>query len=155
MPPSIFAMKIIKHTFKIPRLEVNDDGELIEIGDIEETYTFTLLHKGIGIFEEMSGKPLMSYLTNMAAKGEAEMVQEFLDKSFIPNLACASYVKIENGHFHNNRSTAEEFKRSSVYPHVTEDLNFITKLVEMAIDCVLGEQASESKTKQNANSKKQ
>ena len=147
-------MKIIKHTFKIPKLEVTDEGELKEIGNIEETYTFTLLHKGIGIFEEMSGKPLMSYLTNMAMKSEEELVQNFMDKSFIPNLACASYVKIENGHFHNNRSTAEEFRKSNVYPHITEDLNFITKLVELAVDCVLGEQASESKTKQNANTKK-
>ena len=147
-------MKIIKHTFKIPKLEVTEDGELKEVGNIEETYTFTLLHKGIGIFEEMSGKPLMSYLTNMAMKSEDELVQNFMDKSFIPNLACASYVKIENGHFHNNRSTAEEFRKSNVYPHITEDLAFITKLVEMAVDCVLGEAIAESKTKQNANSKK-
>ena len=96
----------------------------------------------------------MSYLTKVAMKSEEEMVQEFLDKSFIPNLACASYVKIENGHFHNNRSTAEEFKKSSVYPHLTEDLTFITKLVEMAIDCVLGDKIAQSKNKQNANSKK-
>lgn len=154
MPPSIFEMKIIKHTFKIPKLDLSDEGDLIEVGNIEETYTFTLLHKGIGIFEEMAGKPLISFLTTMAMKDEEEMLHNFLDKSFIPNLACASYVKIENGHFHNNRSTAEEFKKSNVYPHLTEDIDFITKLVEMAVDCVLGEQASLSKTKQNANSKK-
>lgn len=133
-------MKIIKHTFKFPKLSVND-GELVEDGFIEETYTFTLLHKGMGLFEEMTGKPLMSFLTDIAGEeDEKGAINRFLDKSFIPSLAAASYTKIENGKFHNNRATAEEFKKTAVYPRVTEDLSFIEQLVEMAVDCVLGEQ---------------
>lgn len=133
-------MKIIKHTFKFPKLSVSKDGELIEDGFIEETHTFTLLHKGMGIFEELSGKPLMAYLTDIASENEMDAVNKFLDKSFIPNLACASYVKIENGKFHNNRATAEEFKKTAVFPRITEDLGFVEQLVSMAVDCILGEQ---------------
>lgn len=153
MLPLIFEMKILKYTFNLPKLEVNEDGELIEVGSSSETYTFTLLHKGVGIFEELSGQPLMSFLTSIGTD-EEEAIQRFLDKSFIPNLACASYTKIENGKFHNNRATAEEFKKTNAYQHITEDMTFISKLVEMAVECILGEEVSKQKTKQNANSKK-
>ena len=124
--------KIIKHTFKIPNLTI-EDGELKENGFTEETYTFTLLHKGFGIYEELTGKPLMATL--MELDGE-EAMEKMISKAFISNLACASYVKIENGKFHNNRATAEEFKKSIAFSKVTEDVAFIQKLVNMAMECI-------------------
>ena len=148
-------MKIFKHTFKIPKLEVTDEGELIQAGYTEATYTFTLLHKGTGVFEELSGgKPLMSYLTKINQDSVEQTIESFYDKQFIPYLACASYVKIENGKFHNNRATAEEFKKSIVYPHLTDDIEFMTKLVEMAVECSLGEQKSKANTESNVKSSK-
>ena len=148
-------MKIFKHTFKIPKLEVTDDGELIQSGNTEVTYTFTLLHKGTGVFEELSGgKPLMSYLTKIKQDSVEETISSFYDKQFIPTLACASYVKIENNKFHNNRATAEEFKKSIVYPHITDDIDFMTKLVEMAVECVLGEQKALAKAESDVKSSK-
>jgi hypothetical protein len=147
-------MKIIKHTFRIPKLTVSGD-ELIEDGFIEETYTFSLLHKGMGIFEELSGKPLMSYLTDIASDGDQmEAINKFLDKNFIPNLASASYVKIVDGKFHNNRATAEEFKKTAVFPRITEDLAFVEELVEMAVDCILGDQKALNNSKNKAGSGK-
>lgn len=125
--------KIIKHTFKIPNLSVNADGELTENGFSEETYTFTLLHKGFGIYEELTGKPLMATLIELDGD---EAMEKMISKSFISNLACASYVKIENGKFHNNRATAEEFKKSIAYTKVTEDVSFIQELINMAMECI-------------------
>ena len=138
-------MKIFKYTFHLPKLEVVND-ELVMTGEVEETYTFTLLHKGMGIFEELSGKPLMAYLTEFQEEDINESVKKLLDKDFIPCLACASYVKIENGKFHNNRATAEEFRKSAAYPHLVDDLNFVTKLVEMAVECIVGDQVSKKKS---------
>ena len=154
MLPLIFEMKILKYTFNLPKLEVSEDGELTYSGTTKETYTFTLLHKGVGLFEELTDIPLMAYLTSMVKDNEEQAVQKLLDKAFIPNLACASYVKIENGKFHNNRSTAEEFKKTSAYQHITEDMTFTTKLVEMAIECILGEEKAKQNTKSNVASSK-
>lgn len=124
--------KIIKHTFRIPKLTI-ENGELKEDGFNEETYTFTLLHKGFGIYEELTGKPLMATLIEL--DGE-EAMEKMISKAFISNLACASYVKIENGKFHNNRATAEEFKKSIAFSKVTEDVSFIQKLINMAMECI-------------------
>lgn len=136
--------KIIKHTFKIPNLSVNEDGELTENGFSEETYTFTLLHKGFGIYEELTGKPLMATLIELDGD---EAMEKMISKSFISNLACASYVKIENGKFHNNRATAEEFKKSIAYTKVTEDVSFIQELIGMAMECINDTNASKVKAK--------
>lgn len=136
--------KIIKHTFKIPNLSVNEDGELTENGFSEETYTFTLLHKGFGIYEELTGKPLMATLIELDGD---EAMEKMISKSFISNLACASYVKIENGKFHNNRATAEEFKKSIAYTKVTEDVSFIQELIGMAMECINDTNAPKVKAK--------
>ncbi len=123
MPPLFVEMKILKYTFRIPKLEVVD-GELIENGFNEESYTFTLLHKGVGLFEDLSSKPLLAYLYEIDLENK-EAISKLLSKDFIPNLACASYVKIENNQFHNNRATAEDFKKLPVYQKVNEDINFL------------------------------
>ena len=145
-------MKILKHTFKIPNLEVVN-GELTESGFKEETYTFTLLLKGTGLFEELAGKPLLAYLYEIDIENK-EAVAKLQSKDFIPNLACASYVKIEDNKFHNNRATAEEFKKLPVYSRVTDDLDFMIDLIQMAMDCMLEEKEAEQKTKASANQKK-
>lgn len=146
-------MKILKYTFRIPRLEVVDD-ELVENGFNEETYTFTLLHKGVGLFEELAHKPLMAYMMELNIE-DKEAISKLLSKDFIPNLACASYVKIENNNFHNNRATAEEFKKLPVYQRISDDLQFATELLSMATECMVDIEKMESRTKQNVNSKKE
>lgn len=130
-------MKILNYTFKLPKLELVD-GELVETGTIEEKHTFTLLFKGIGLYEEMANQPLLTSLMSVAQDGEMTnaSIEKILSKDFISNLACASYVKIENNKFHNNRGTAEEFKKTSAYSEIFRDFDFITQLIEMAVDCI-------------------
>lgn len=152
-PTLIFEMKILKYTFSLPKLQIDEKGELIENGITNETYTFTLLHKGIGIFEELAHKPLMSYLMDINLD-DSTSFEKLLSKDFIPNLACASYVKIEGDKFHNNRATAEEFKKTQAYPKVTEDLNFVKELLQMSVECVSANEKAKAKTKQAVDSKK-
>ena len=125
-------MKIFEYTFKLPNLSVKD-GKLIENGTNEETYTFTLLHKGFGLYEDLTGKPLMAKLMEL---NDADNIDKIISKDFISNLACASYVKIEGDKFHNNRATAEEFRKSAVFSKTTEDVNFIKGLISMALECI-------------------
>ena len=155
MLPLIFAMKILKYTFKLPNLKLVDD-DLIEDGYIEETYTFTLLFKGFGVYEELSNKPLLASLSsfgNMDGTMNNNVMESMLSKDFISNLACASYVKIENGKFHNNRSTADEFKKTKAYSYIFKDVKFIEQLVKMASECVLEDEKGKAKSKANTNSK--
>ena len=144
-------MKILKYTFRFPKLEVVGD-ELVENGLIEETYTFTLLHKGMGVFEELTGKPLLAYMSEFDLE-EKEALGKMLSRDFIPKLACASYVKIEDGKFHNNRATAEEFKKTYVYPHLLEDMEFIKEIISMAMDCINEEANARAKSDLKAKSK--
>lgn len=152
MPPLFIEMKILKHTFRIPKLEIVDD-DLIENGYTEETYTFTLLHKGVGLFEDLAEKPLLAYLYEIDLENK-EAMSKLLSKDFIPNLACASYVKIENNQFHNNRATAEDFKKLPVFSKVREDLDFAVELIQMAMDCMLEIEKQNKNTKNDVNSKK-
>jgi len=146
--------KIIKHTFTIPNLTVKD-GELIEGAETTVTYQFTLLFKGIGLFEEISGKPLLNSLMDTVKEGDeqADVLDKVLDKKFIKDLACASYIKIAGDKFHNNRATVEEFRKSQVYPIVENDYEFVTKLLSMAMECVYDAQKGK-KTKGTPKPKK-
>lgn len=155
MLPFIFEMKILKYTFTYPNLEIVD-GELIESGTSEETYTFTLLFKGIGVFEELANQPLLTSLLSIAnADGsiKEESVNRLLSKDFISNLACASYIKIDGDRFHNNRATAEEFKKTKAYSEIFKDMGFIEALLMMAVECVADEQKSKAKSKASTQSK--
>lgn len=146
-------MKIIKHTFRIPKLEIQN-GDLVETGYNEETYTFTLLHKGIGIFEEMVGTPLMAYLADVDTENIKESLKTLMSKDFIPNLASASYVKIEDNKFHNNRATAEDFKKLPVFNHISDDLDFAMDLIQMTLDCMIDEKKANIKSDNKVNTKK-
>lgn len=154
-------MKIIKHTFEFPKIEIVD-GELVENGTTSETHTFTFLHKASRIFEELSGKPFMAYLLSLnidlnALKSEsvsAETVEKILSRDFINSLACASYVKIDGVKWHNNRATAEEFKKTMAYQKISDDVDFILKLVEMATECI-GEQIKNAKGTKESQSQKE
>lgn len=147
--------KIIKHTFKLPNLTVKD-GELVEDKETTATYTFTLLFKGIGLYEEISGKPLLNSLMGAVGDGtdELEAVEKFMDKKFIKDLACASYVKIAGDKFHNNRATAEEFRKSQVYPFIENDYQFVVDLLSMAMECVYDKEKAKAKAKGATKSKK-
>lgn len=142
--------KIIKHTFTIPNLAVKD-GELVVEKETTVTYTFTLLFHGTGLYEEISGRPLLNSLMDALGDNgvdQAKALSKFTDKKFIKDLACASYVKIDGDKFHNNRATAEEFRKLQVYNEVEKDYDFIMDLLEMAMECSYGEQKAKSKTKQ-------
>lgn len=138
MLPLIFEMKILKYTFTVPQIHV-EDGELIEGKTKEETYYFTLLHKGIGLYEEMAGEPLISSLIDVQdVEGETAIARKVMDSNFLLNLAAASYTKIDGERFHNNRATCEEFKKFPVVNQIT-DPAFVTQLLQMATECVVGE----------------
>ena len=146
--------KIIKHTFRIPSLIVKD-GELIQDKEVTVTYQFTLLFKGIGLYEEIAGKSLLNTL--MAVAGEdntGEALAQMVDKKLIKDLACASYIKIVGDKFHNNRSTAEEFRKSQVYPILENDYDFIMKLLTMAMECVYDDEKSKKRSKGASRPKK-
>ena len=138
-------MKILKYTFKIPQLTI-EDGELVEHGTKDETYCFTLLHKGIGLYEEMAGEPLISTLLDVHSDDETAMAKRVMDSKFLLNLAAASYVKIEDGRFHNNRATCEEFKKLPVVNHIS-DPSFVTQLLQMATECAVGDLKQNPKSK--------
>ena len=150
--------KIIKHTFKIPHLIVKD-GELVQDKETEVTYQFTLLFKGIGLYEEITGKSLLNSLLSSVKFDELEenkvdemtSLDNLVDKQLIKDLASASYVKIVGDKFHNNRATVEEFRKSIVYPVIENDFEFVMKLITMAMDCVYDEQKGKAKTKQEVN----
>ena len=135
-------MKILKHTFNIPTFEVKDD-ELVLTGEKNITYTFTLLHGGIGRFEENYGKPLMSVLTKINALDDAEKTGAILEKKFVSCLAAAAYVKIEGNKFENNRATYDEFMQKEVIDYLTDDISFVMSLLTMATECMTNNQKSE------------
>lgn len=139
--------KIIKYTFKIPNLKLKNN-ELVQEGFSEETYTFTLLHKGIGIYEEMAKESLIQSLVNIGNIDDENSISKLVNSEFITNLSSASYVKIEDGKWHNNRATAEEFKKLPIANHL-DDLAFITKILEMATECVVGNIGNTKKSNKN------
>lgn len=146
--------KILRYTFKTPKLEIVD-GELVENGSEEETYTFTLLHKAVGIYEELAGEPLLATLSNLERREDGELdLQKILSQDFVSNLAAASYVKIEDDKFHNNRATAEEFKKKTIYSTCVSDFNFIQKLIGMATDCMQDENVKNKISKGDKSPKK-
>ena len=140
-------MKIIKHTFKIPQLMVVD-GELIEADPKEETYTFTLLHGGIGRFEEATGMSLFAKMTE-GETDEERGRKLFSDREFIINLTASAYVKIKDGKFQNDRSTMEEFKKMEIIDYVT-DIDFLTKFFAMVGECMMSSNKKGTKKGKNA-----
>ena len=146
--------KIIKHTFEIPNLTIKD-GELVEDKPTKVTYTFTLLFKGFGLFEEIHGDTLFSaMLQNVNGADDTENAKNLMSTSFIKDLAAASYVKIVGDKFHNNRATVEEFRKSQVYPLIENDYEFIIKLSQMASECIYDEQKSKKLTSKEASKPK-
>lgn len=147
-------MKIIEHTFKIPKLGI-ENGKLTVGKDEESTYTFTLLYKGLGIYEEMTGKPLINDIIKIGElKNDADKVMALLNGTMVKNLACASYVRIDGDRFHNNRATAEEFKKLPVYNYIDRDYDFIMQLYNMAMDCVSDNAKQVKNNKEVTRSKK-
>lgn len=139
-------MKILKYTFNIPQLIVEDD-ELLEMGTKEETYTFTLLFKGIDLYEKLSNRPLLNDLIKMASVDGTSS----LDVEMVKNLAKASYCKIENGSFHQNMVTADEFSKTMAFAQIGLDTEFMVELLQMASDCC---EARQKTTDSNRTSKK-
>lgn len=142
-------MKVLKYTFTIPNLII-ENGELVDHGFREETHTFTLLFKGVGLYEKLSGGH--SLLTDLAKMGNGteEGFIDRLDMNVVKNLAKASYCKIENGAFHNNVTTAEDFAKTDAFNRIGIDTEFIVALLEMCVDCCTGTKPA----KESANGKK-
>lgn len=128
-------MRILKYKFTIPSLIVDGD-EIIECEPKEETYTFTLLFKGVDLFEKLTGKALLTELAKMGTGNEEDMIKR-LDVAVIKNLAKASYCKIEGDAFHQNMATAEEFTKTSAYQLIGTDTDFMVALLQMAVDCCI------------------
>lgn len=136
-------MKILKYTFEIPQLIVEND-ELVEMGTKQETYTFTLLFKGVDVYEKLTGKALLTDLAKMSTMTEENVARD-LDIELIRNLAKASYCKIENDAFHQNMITAEEFSKTQAFTKVATDTEFMVQLLNMAVDCCVSNNQSASK----------
>lgn len=128
-------MKILKYTFEIPQLIV-EDGELIEMGTTQETHTFTMRFKGIDLYEKLTGRPLLNDLTK-TKDGD-------IDYSIIKDIAKASYIKIDGDSFHNNMVTADEFTKTQAFSKIGYDTEFMKQLIEMVSDCCLSEERNKS-----------
>lgn len=126
-------MKILKYTFEIPQLIV-ENNELIEMGTIEETYTFTLLFKGVDLYEKLSGRALLTDLAKLSNSSEKDIAQN-LDIEMVKNLAKASYCKIDGEAFHQNMITADEFSKTQAFSKVGTDTEFMVALLNMAVEC--------------------
>lgn len=125
-------MKILKYTFNIPRLIV-ENGDLVEMGETQESYTFTLLFKGVDLYEKLTNRALLTDLTkNSDIKN--------MDFNIVKDIAKASYVKIDGDAFHQNMITAEEFAKTPAYAQIGKDTEFMTKLLEMVMDCCVSKE---------------
>ena len=163
--------EIIKYKFYEEQINVVD-GELV-IGDpIEYECNFTLLIKGFDLFEKEYGKPIMQVLAKIfrdtgienlddinktSAIGNMVKAEETLfDAKFIKALASASYVKIVNSTPVNNEITVQEFKESPVYELITSDMEFVTELMSMTMDCLNRKEENKKKKieKENLTNKK-
>lgn len=146
----------MKYTF-IEKGATIVNGELVEQEGLEKTYTFTLKMNGLKLFEIEYGKPLIKALTKMVKtidmdtletlkdsnKAEAlKAIDGLIDIDFIRALACSSYVKIVDNIGYNSEQTVEEFKQLKVNDYCINDIDFIFKILEMAIDCVFEKQKS-------------
>lgn len=149
-------MKIIQHTFTIDGLRVMN-GELREVEKVSEEYTFSLLHKGFGLFESEYGSPLFTALMgklkginveelDVSNEETITKILDILEDKFIKALACASYIKIENDEFHNNGVTCDEFKKTLAYQKVSSDIDFVTKLIQMIIESLPKSKAKKKQT---------
>ena len=137
-------MKILKYTFEIPQLIV-ENNELIEMGTIEETYTFTLLFKGVDLYEKLSGKALLTDLAKLSNSSEKDIAQN-LDIEMVKNLAKASYCKIDGDAFHQNMITAEEFGKTQAFSKVGTDTEFMVALLNMAVECCVSNKKANGTT---------
>lgn len=142
-------MKILKYTFTISNLVV-EDGTLVQLGETKETHTFTLLFKGVDLYEKLSGKPLLGDI----AKLNTKELQQNLDVDMIKNLAKASYVKIEGNSFHQNLVSAEEFTKTQAFARVGIDTDFMGELLNMVLDCCLSDVQKAKFNNNNSTSKK-
>lgn len=138
-------MKVLKYTFEIPQFDI-DDGELILLEPKKEKHTFTLMFKGMNVYEKLTGRPL---LTDMQ-----KFENSSLDINFIRDVACASFCKIDNDKFHQNLSTVEEFKQTEAFNRISSDLEFTNQLLDMVMDCCLNEKQKEEMKKKVAQTTK-
>lgn len=159
---------VIKHTFIETTLQF-EDGELVEKVVGEKEYRFSLNMKGLDLFEREYGKPLIKTLTKVLKTidfGKLQAMQELgegttaeimdtidnlIDPSFLKALACSSYISIVDSQPINNDYTKEQFKESFAYQIMLNDMDFIIKLLNMAIECVFTKQ--KKKTSGNDNRK--
>lgn len=149
----------MKYTFIKDGIAVVN-GELIEQEGIEVEYNFSLKMNALKLFEMEYGKPLLKSLMNILKKvdinklndlangkednGEAFTTSEVLmDVDFIRALSSASYVKIVDNVAYNNEVTMQEFKDSFAYDKVINDVNFVTRLLSMAMKAIFENKKSE------------
>ena len=146
-------MKIFKYKFEIPNIQLDANGELIEGTPTYKDCTFTLLHGGVGRFEEYYGTSFMKRIMELN-KGSNEDIAFalFNDRKFVVALAGASYVKIENGAFQNDRSTMDEFINGPLADLVM-NTEFMIGLLQMATECVIGKVKKKENAKKSKNAK--
>lgn len=148
---------IIKHTFTETTLAI-EDGELVEKVVSEKEYRFSLNMKGLDLFEREYGKPLIKTLTKVIKNVDFATLQDLqeassqnmgvvmntidslIDADFLKALACSSYISIVDDQPVNNDVTKEKFKETFAYSEMLNDIDFVIKLLNMAIDCVFSKQ---------------
>lgn len=140
-------MKIFKYSF-IPEKIVIDkkNGEPKVIRGKERKLFFAYTHESSGIFEELFEQPLLSVLD---VKDKENKTQKYLkiitDKKFILCLAASSYLEINDGKYCNSTFNADKFIETDGIEVLTNDMNFITGL----LDCVFDSLPSASNKKGN------
>ena len=106
------------------------DGEIVELDPERIECMFSLTNKALELFEEEFGKPIINVLFGKYGDDYTQNGQ------FIRALACSCYLKLEDNSIRQNQATKEAFKKLEIYPTLASDLQFVTELVSMAIECI-------------------
>lgn len=158
--------KVIEHTFEVETLELKNGH--IETVKKEEKHLFSLVGAGFRLFEQEYGSPLFNTIMNKmgnidinqfkeiktVTSDQLSMMNDLLDVKFLSAVACASYLVIEDNEIIHNDLTATQFKETKAYQQMSNDYNFIVKLLDMIVNAMPKDKSGQKQIKQNKNIQK-
>ena len=130
-------MEILKYQFTKELLKVGVDGNEFVDKEVVEA-RFCLTHLAHKVFERSYNKSLMSVLAgavnskkSTSDKDMNNAIMDILDNKLVLAIASSAYYKVENSAIVQNEQTASEFLDSDLAILVTNDFDFLLKLITM------------------------
>lgn len=156
-------MKILNYKFANEKWKVDEKGEVVlkngnpQIERKEYNATFCLLTSGLKQFEILTGQSLLAAFSDSINEETEEVniknILNTLDMDLIGVLASVSYLDPKNPN--NIEISSKNFMESDMYECAITDLNFLTKLITMAFDCIsTGDHKQKNKQKNKKNNDK-